>query len=109
METCQRTIMDLTRNTSKWDRRVNAAAGRLRTSDKVSRSGHCAPRAVDSTRSRARRRRRGRSVAARRVCEPSVRGDLLVRRINGSETAYYRLWVRSDADGVQSDLITTPR
>ena len=27
--------MDLPRNTSKWDRRVNAAAGRLRTSDRV--------------------------------------------------------------------------
>ena len=105
METSQRTIMDLTRNTSKWDRRVNAAVGRLRTSDKAvevdgARPGPLLPPDLapeDTAAAEA-------LLRAASTTHP-FEATLLVRRIRSNETAYFRLWIRSDDEGVQSDLI----
>ena len=105
MESCQRTIMDLTRNTSKWDRRVNAAAGRLRTSDRVVDVDTARPATLIPPDLAPEDLAAAEALLRAAATNHPFEATLLVRRVHASQTAYYRLWIRSDAEGVRSDLI----
>ena len=96
--------MDLPRNTSKWDRRVHAAAGRLRTSDKAVEADAPRPPLIPPDLAPADLAATEALLRAASTHHP-FEATLLVRRVRSSETAYFRLWVRSDELGVQTDLI----
>jgi diguanylate cyclase (GGDEF)-like protein len=84
---------------------VHAAAGRLRASDKPPEADappsapvippDLAPEDVVAAEA---------LIRAASTQHP-FEATLLVRRVGGNETAYYRLWVRSDAEGVHSELL----
>jgi len=97
--------MDLTRNTSKWDRRVNAAAGRLRTNEKVVEVDTARPAPLIPADLAPDDMAAAEALLRAAATTHPFEATLLVRRLLASETAYYRLWIRSDAEGVQSDLI----
>ena len=97
--------MDLPRNTSKWDRRVQAAAGRLRTSDRDIDLDDARPAPLIPPDLAPEDVVAAEALIRAASAQHPFEATLLVRRTQGSETAYYRLWVRSDAEGVQSNLI----
>jgi diguanylate cyclase (GGDEF)-like protein len=97
--------MDLPRNTSKWDRRVNAAAGRLRASDRVVDAEGARPTSLIPAGLAADDVVAAEALIRVASINHPFEATLLVRRHQGGDTAYFRLLVRSDAEGVQSDLI----
>jgi len=105
MENCQRTIMDLTRNTSKWERRVNAAAGRLRTSDKEPDVDDARPPSIIPADLAPEDVAAAEALIRAASAHHPFEATLLVRRNEGNDTGYFRLWVRSNEEGVQTNLI----
>ena len=90
---------------SKWDRRVNAAAERLRASDKIAEAESARPAPVIPPDLAPEDIVAAEALIRAASTQHPFEATLLVRRVGDTDTTYYRLWVRSDAEGVRSELL----